>query len=70
MLHIGVLSVFAVCSIWRFLQFMLIMFTFGLQMSVSLEPYVAYVDGASHINCNLSSTTWAIYALNGELVSL
>ena len=39
-------------------------------MSASLEPYVGYDDGASLSTQKLSSTTWAIYAPNGELVSL
>ena len=38
-------------------------------MSESLEPFVGYVDGASRSTHNLSSATWAIFTLNGELVS-
>ena len=38
-------------------------------MSESLEPFVGYADGASHSMQNLSSTTWAIFAPGGELVS-
>ena len=38
-------------------------------MIESLEPFVGYVDGASRSTQNLSSTTWAIFALNDELVS-
>ena len=33
-----------------------------------LEPFVGYVDGASHSTHNLSCTMWAIFALNSELV--
>ena len=70
MLYICVLSVFSVCSLQSFLQFMLILFTFGFQMLTSLQPYVGYVDGTSHSTQNISSATWVIYAPNGELVSL
>ena len=38
-------------------------------MSESLEPFVGYVDGASHSTQNLSFAVWAIFTLNGELVS-
>ena len=38
-------------------------------MSGSLEPFVGYVDGASRSTHNLSSVAWAIFTLNGELVS-
>ena len=37
-------------------------------MSRSFEPLVGYADGASRSMQNLSSATWAIFALNGELV--
>ena len=37
-------------------------------MSESLEPFVGYADGASRSTQNLSSTTWAIFAPNSELV--
>ena len=69
-LYIGVLSVVAVCSLWSFLWFLLILFTFGLQMLTSLEPYVGYADGASRSTQNLSSATWAIFAPDGKLVSV
>jgi len=49
---------------------MLIPFIFYLQISASLQPYVGYANGASPSTQNLSSVTWAIYALYGELVSL
>ena len=38
-------------------------------MSESSEPFVGYADGASHSTQNLSSTAWAVFAPNGELVS-
>ena len=38
-------------------------------MSESSEPFVGYADGASRSTQNLSSTAWAIFALNDELVS-
>ena len=38
-------------------------------MSESSKQFVGYPDGASHRTQNLSSTTWAIFALNGKLVS-
>ena len=38
-------------------------------MYESSEPFVGYVDGASRSTQNLSSTAWAIFAPNGELVS-
>ena len=34
-----------------------------------METYVGYADGASRSLQNLSSTTWAIFNPNGELVS-
>jgi len=69
-LSIGVLSVFTV-FLFRVLQgFGLFPFKFGLQMSISLENFISYADGASRSTQNLSSTTWAIFAPNGELVSL
>lgn len=49
---------------------MLISFTFGLQMLAFLETYVGYANGASRSNQKISSTTWAIFSPNGELVSL
>lgn len=49
---------------------MLIPFTFGLHMSNSLEPYIGYSSGASRSTHNRSSTTWAIFAPNGELVTM
>ena len=39
-------------------------------MSTSLEPYIGYSDGASRSTQNLSSVAWAIFAPNGELVSM
>ena len=39
-------------------------------MSVSLENFIDYADGASRSTRNLPSATWAIFAPNGELVSL
>ena len=38
-------------------------------MLESSKPFVGYVDGASRSTQNISSTGWAIFALNGELVS-
>ena len=38
-------------------------------MSESFEPFVGYASGASCSTQNLSSVAWAIFALNGELVS-
>ena len=38
-------------------------------MSKYLEPFVGYVDGASRSTQNLSFAAWAIFTLNGELVS-
>lgn len=37
---------------------------------VSLESYVGYANGASHSIQKLSFVAWAIYDLNGDLVSL
>ena len=37
-------------------------------MSKSLEPFIGYVDGASRSMQNLSSTTWAIFSRNDELL--
>lgn len=51
-------------------MFMLIPFTFGLQMLASLEPYFRYGDGASCSTWNLSSTAWDIISPSGELMSL
>jgi len=39
-------------------------------MSTSLKLYLGYVDGASCSTQNQSSTTWDIFAPNGELVSM
>lgn len=39
-------------------------------MSTSIEQYISYANGASHCTQNLSSATWAIFAPNGELVSM
>jgi ribonuclease HI len=41
-----------------------------LQMSVSLLPYVGFVDGASHSTQNLASAAWEIYMPIDELISL
>jgi len=49
---------------------MLVAFTFGMQMSTSLELYFGYDDGASYSNRNLSSTTCGIFAPNDGLLSL
>ena len=38
-------------------------------MSESLEPIFGYADGANRSTQNLSSTAWAIFAPNSELVS-
>lgn len=54
----------------EFPRFLLILFIFGLQMLASLKPYVGYVNCSSHSTQNLSFVGWAIYAPNGELVSL
>lgn len=54
----------------EFPRSILILFTFGLQMFASLEPYIGYADGASCSTHNLSFAAWAIYDPNGELVSL
>lgn len=43
---------------------------FGLQISTSLKLYIGYVDGASCSTQNLSFEAWAIFAPNGELVSM
>ena len=61
-----------VCSVsfQSFTWFLLIPFYICLQMSVSLETFIGYVDGASHITRNLSFPMWAIFAPNGELVTL
>lgn len=48
----------------------MISFTFGLKILASSEPYVGYANGTSRSTQNLSSATWAIFSLNGELVSL
>lgn len=70
MLYVGVIE--CVCSVFpsEFPRFLLIMFTFGLQMLTSLEPYIGYVDGVSRSTWNVSSVSWTIYAPNCELVSL
>lgn len=39
-------------------------------MSTSPESYLGYVDGASCSTKNSSSTTWAIFSPNGELLSM
>ena len=39
-------------------------------MSGSLQPYVGYVDVASHSTHNISYASWVIYSLNGELLNL
>jgi len=39
-------------------------------MSKFLEPFVGYVDWASHNTQNLSSVAWAIFSPSDELVSL
>jgi hypothetical protein len=39
-------------------------------MSVSLLPYIGFIDGASHNTQNLASAAWAIYAPTNELISL
>ena len=38
-------------------------------MFESLEKFVGYADGASRSTHNLSSTVWAIFAPNDELVN-
>ena len=43
--------------------------TLVIHFSESLEPFFGYADGASHSTQNLSSTSWAIFALYSELVS-
>lgn len=52
------------------LRFLLIMFTFGLQMLASIEPYFGYAYAANCSTQNISSVTWDLYAPNNELVSL
>lgn len=37
---------------------------------MSTTPHVGFVDGACRSTRNLSSTTWAIYDPNGELLDL
>ena len=37
-------------------------------MYKSLEPFIGYTDGVIRSTQNLSSTAWAIFALNDELV--
>jgi ribonuclease HI len=39
-------------------------------MSVSLLPYIGFVDGASCSTQNLVSVAWEIYAPTDELISL
>ena len=48
---------------------LVIRFTISSYMSESSEPFIGYADGASRSMQNLSSAAWAIFALNGELVS-
>jgi ribonuclease HI len=42
----------------------------GVQMSVSLLPYIGFADGASCSTHNLASIAWKIYAPTDELISL
>lgn len=39
-------------------------------MSISPLIYVGYADGASYSSRNIASTTWVLFLLIGELVSL
>jgi hypothetical protein len=42
----------------------------GFYMSVSLLPYIGFVDGSSHSTKKLASVSWAIYAPTNELIRL
>lgn len=67
---IGVLECVCSVSCQSFPQFLLILFTFGLHMLTYLKSYIGYDDGASRSTQNLSSVAWAIFAPNGDLVSM
>jgi len=59
-----------------FFRFLVLPFSYlpcivlGFHMSISLLPYIDFVDGASHSTQNLEFISCAIYASTNELISL
>ena len=36
---------------------------------MSMDIFIAFIDGASHHTCNLALVTWVIYTPTGQLVT-